>query len=822
MENRLPIVGNNYEKSVDWRMHRSTFLIKLLNNIRGKEISNDEQILDVGCGPDCIANYLWNKVCDPEYVLGIDIQNYSLEEFLRFGNKREFLHQDIFDWQPILGKFDIVFSSSSMNWMLGGSEEKEVDFYTKMLDSLKPGGFFVATTPASQNFTPVFTTLLLRAFREIGHEFSDKQKYLAHRKKHVWMPSKVKNIKDVPVDLLGFNEVLVSRSFEWDSWNRDSIVDMWMSAGQSIFQDVCDMTLLERKLREIVDDDAKMHELKIKILDKDDQEYIHAPTSYFYIIFQKDVSSDLKLSAKCQFPKINRSIDFETYNAIKDISSLSLGEYSQREVWLSDIEKIKLNKNAPESVCLSFLPIAKELGDQFIYAFYLIQNYPDYTYLKSSIDNKYWFSLLSDKYKLSISWMHKFKDTQFITFTSLLAGVSDILMASSIVINQSDEIAKHICNNKFTAKELAIMWVVSDPVRDEKSYPPIDEVDYLRFLDNREKISVFCMNDTVINIFDKLFSEDLENLDPCGIDLFRYFRWQVTVNHQSTFIQTLYSVNVEKYSASVYVNDCLSVADIYTIAYTLQNLFIVKDLLEKSQVIKDKHDRDYSHEISSINTFSQNILNFILPRKDFTNEEKLLVNLVKVGLEYSYLWANQQSDDNADLDIDLIIKECKRIAFIRKYHVASAEDLVKNYHDLMIFLRKRINVICISQLPKNYRDNIYIVKGIKAALVNSIYHALPSKNLGDVLIENDHYSVGILISPDKMSIYNSGEYKHKIGGTKDTISSQMGKVNRKGVYVDITNISRKDDLENVEVAELIHNEKIAFPIVKTYICFGTA
>lgn len=115
-------------------------LIEFLN------VQNNENILDIGCGPGRLTLEI-AKMTPDGVVIGVDYNQdmiiKALENLWKSGlTNTQFLYENILQYEPQM-QFNAIFSNSALHWI-----QETQELYQKIYTLLAPGGRLVAQMPA--------------------------------------------------------------------------------------------------------------------------------------------------------------------------------------------------------------------------------------------------------------------------------------------------------------------------------------------------------------------------------------------------------------------------------------------------------------------------------------------------------------------------------------------------------------------------------------------------------------------------------------------------------------------------------------------------
>lgn len=115
-------------------------LIEFLN------VQNDENILDIGCGPGRLTLEI-AKMTTEGLVIGVDYNQdmiiKALENLWKSGlTNTQFICENILQYEPEM-QFNAIFSNSALHWI-----QETQELYQKIYAFLAPGGRLVAQMPA--------------------------------------------------------------------------------------------------------------------------------------------------------------------------------------------------------------------------------------------------------------------------------------------------------------------------------------------------------------------------------------------------------------------------------------------------------------------------------------------------------------------------------------------------------------------------------------------------------------------------------------------------------------------------------------------------
>lgn len=285
----------HYPASAHARLRCSEFILRTLEKLRGRTISEADRILDVGCGLRVITDPLW---VTPEsglfyragYVLGLDVDYRSMiakqvaEPSSRWklwtgwpgSSPREFVSAPVLDWEPPQegDKFDVVYSGSSFHWIVhdddddrltaggcGGTKKGEL-LFRSLASAINDDGYLVAHFPGCENFYPVYTRIILAALGMISEHL------ILHSDPSVQALAQLPKINRVPeIDVhddgrfapywefrrgkvafwdsygslranfsgSGLRERMLFRGVDWELVDIDKFYSAWASAGKSVF-----------------------------------------------------------------------------------------------------------------------------------------------------------------------------------------------------------------------------------------------------------------------------------------------------------------------------------------------------------------------------------------------------------------------------------------------------------------------------------------------------------------------------------------------------------------------------------------------------------
>lgn len=540
--------GPNYHVSAPYRLQHNRFLLRLLEKVRGNSIGKEDSVLDVGCGPGCIVDQLWNVDFAPGHVLAIDRDHQrDLSPQWRSGGNREFLAQDVLAWNPCAGsQFSIAYSSSAIHWIIT-NREREKRFYHQMLHALKPGGYFVACIPGAENFFPIFTKLLLQAFTDMGHRLADRGSYMAHRLKFVRFFKNCGEVEDVPCKDVGFEKQIILRSAEWETWRISDIVDMWMSAGHTIFQGACDLQRLREALMKLTTRSA-LENMGISVSNDGSVDYI-TPYSYrYYVILRKPNSAESRpvqwptpsfdpaLPMSGFDPARKWELTFET-KAREDEYVWSAGPPENLEL----VFDLKTRQSRSITKVEPFIGLARALGRSFVYGIYLITG-------EEGSTQRSWLGVHNKAHPLPREWRLKYPKTVTKTLTPLetrlesqgIHGISLLLAEESVVLHHIAEYARLGTNVRQTANAsfgIGNLWVIGNHCRSENEHPPTEKNNYVRSLGTLPLGQTLCLLWEDDRVGEAVYHELLDqDQSPGGTELLKYLRWHTCVTFPQLFI----------------------------------------------------------------------------------------------------------------------------------------------------------------------------------------------------------------------------------------------------------------------------------------------
>jgi SAM-dependent methyltransferase len=601
--------GEEYSVSAGYRLQHSYFLLELLEAVRAKTIEADDCLLDVGCGPGCIIDPLWNDKFRPGKVVAVDDDRPNdLSSSWTNGRARHFVRQDIHAWEPATNMphdFSIVYSAAALHWVLR-DPKTEAPFYKKMFRVLKPGGYFVATFPGATDFYPTFTTLLVQAFKNLGHRFgSNQREYWHHRDKHVRMFNTCSDALAVPCnEAVGFKKIVLLRAIEWETWRRNHVVDMWMSAGHSIFRDEVDLNQLKRELESIVESDAALKQLGIPVWSDASGDYL-TPYSYrFYMILQKPSPND-KEDSRSFIHSCDPSLPILGFS---EASKTKLRFGDSRSVgfdWDGKTVRDAGGQSVDDNRVVPLERLAKHLARRFVYSIYLVTD--------TDPDDRRWITLHSRQYERCKQW--QFKNPLLVkkTFTSIEHDLEDKdppLHSLSMLLTSQQDVIQDIASNRLEyggMTTLTPMWIISDRIREDQASPPDSQDAYLEILSRigfGEKLSLFYLDDRLGEVIDR---EWRHSTDPCGIELVRYLRWQGSVQYPQLFILSFTNAGgpsgqtAKRYSAAVSLNPFTrsSAGDIAIVAGYLKALSLWREVAASEDIGYSKGEYTISHELDT-------------------------------------------------------------------------------------------------------------------------------------------------------------------------------------------------------------------------------
>ncbi len=164
-------IAQNYQKTANVQKSNADQLIKLL------KIKNDDNILDVGCGPGHLSKNL--RGLTQGKILAID----SSEGMIIEANKK--YAQDEIEFKVQLAEdinntneFDIVFVSSALMWFKK-PEKAILNFYY----ALRSGGKVGIQNPAKNNYCPMF----IKAIEKVKNDKRTKDIFAHFKNPWFWL-----------------------------------------------------------------------------------------------------------------------------------------------------------------------------------------------------------------------------------------------------------------------------------------------------------------------------------------------------------------------------------------------------------------------------------------------------------------------------------------------------------------------------------------------------------------------------------------------------------------------------------------------------------
>jgi SAM-dependent methyltransferase len=164
---------------------RQAFVSKYMPRIEGMKI------LDIGCGPADILEYLPNS----EYW-GFDVSNAYIDQAKRlYGNRGRFFCKQLdFSDLEVLPKFDYVMALGLLHHLDNGSASVVLQLAG---EALKPGGSFISFDPCFDSSQNIVARFLISNDR--GQHVRTKEKYLSLVEKYFASTSiEVSNRKWIP------------------------------------------------------------------------------------------------------------------------------------------------------------------------------------------------------------------------------------------------------------------------------------------------------------------------------------------------------------------------------------------------------------------------------------------------------------------------------------------------------------------------------------------------------------------------------------------------------------------------------------------------
>jgi len=264
------ITSDGYESSLPRRISDARIVLDLLAAARGRRITSQDSLLDIGCGPVGINRALWEKGEDcPGDLWGLDIVDYGHEPFWN-GHQRRFIAADFLQWDlPSDIRFNVVWSSFAAHCITAPDDEEGVsrgaDFFARVADLLAPNGRFVCIQPGAEDFFPLLKEIGGRALQEFAGITKDRYDEARKKRYHFW--------QDIPQITESAEEAslvthLAVRMYSWQAISAPEAFESWRSANPHVLKDLCldpsdpDLKIYWMKAVESAVADGNVHRIK--------------------------------------------------------------------------------------------------------------------------------------------------------------------------------------------------------------------------------------------------------------------------------------------------------------------------------------------------------------------------------------------------------------------------------------------------------------------------------------------------------------------------------------------------------------------------------
>ena len=514
--------------------------------------------------------------------------------------EREFVKTSIIDWTPPSDKekkFSIVYSGSALHWMTWGFEntmdpclppENGKTVFCKVAKALKPGGFFVAHFPGCENFYPGFTRIILATLNNIKNSLethpSIRVKNLAripditewieskqtHQNNieqdesflHYWefrRDAKVafwKNYNAIRHDFAGseLKECLLYRGIDWELTKAEEFYAHWASAGKSVFfsrfqteyekkkdGDFCALyNEFEKAFKSILADDDKLEELGICKLNINGERYIRHYCHRYYIILQKPndngetATDDIPLSSITSLP----------IKIADDVATTNIPKFSPGT--RDNLDKYGENEKEAHPWSAPFLSIRDIIPSEasMVYGTYLRQGRKGLSYDRRTLFRDYETSPAHQ-------WQLKFDDLDkakigISRFTSV-DSISKKGLPVCLTVDVTDSLTERICgmaqfvqSQRESLKEATPVFLIASTTnpRIDSANPPADLAEYLQIVNGGTKQEAEGLSSFLFYSSESIYEwlRDLEQWDPCAMEVFRMVRWHATVAFPCAFV----------------------------------------------------------------------------------------------------------------------------------------------------------------------------------------------------------------------------------------------------------------------------------------------
>ncbi|MEW8051852.1 MAG: hypothetical protein AB2809_15910 [Candidatus Thiodiazotropha sp.] len=229
--NEFSLHDEAYKSSLQRRTSDSYVLLDVLAELRGRRISNEDSVLDIGCGPSDASEALWDGEEDcPGTLVGIDKHTPKRSGF--WGKQdRTFVQADIADWNGTTS-FDLVWSSYSLQQIAAQFHEKDESgwedrLWQRISALVKRGKYFACIGPAEDVFFPLLSDVARLALSRMGVDPDTYRKQRA--KTYTTWPKLQSN----PPEDCSLQKVACLRLYSWKGIDEKTAFRIWWSANHS-------------------------------------------------------------------------------------------------------------------------------------------------------------------------------------------------------------------------------------------------------------------------------------------------------------------------------------------------------------------------------------------------------------------------------------------------------------------------------------------------------------------------------------------------------------------------------------------------------------